>query len=104
MALRNLLANAVAASPDGVPVEIGISEEQSEWLLWVRDEGKGIREEEVPYIFDRFYRSSENTSAGSGLGLAIVKSVAEAHGGSVEVESRHGGGSRFVIRIPRHRR
>ena len=69
-----------------------------------RRHGRGIREAELPLIFDRFYRGSGDNEArgtGSGLGLAIVKSIVDMHHGTIEVESRVGVGSRFVVRLPR---
>jgi signal transduction histidine kinase len=83
--------------------EIGIG---SRWAgqgveLWVRDTGTGIDPEEQERIFDRFARGrSGRRSEGAGLGLAIVRTIAEAHGGSVEVESALGEGSRFGIFLP----
>src|SRR6185295_5310710 len=69
----------------------------------VEDTGTGIAAEHLPRLFDRFYRVDRPRSragGGTGLGLAIVKYVAEAHGGSVEVESEVGRGSRFTVRLP----
>ena len=69
-----------------------------------RTRASGIADAELPQIFDRFYRGSsanEARGAGSGLGLAIVKSIVDMHHGTIEVESRVGYGSRFVVRLPR---
>jgi two-component system sensor histidine kinase MprB len=66
----------------------------------VRDHGAGIADEDLPYVFDRFYRaSSARGLPGSGLGLAIVKQVAEAHGGTVTAESADGGGTLMRLRL-----
>ena len=68
------------------------------------DTGVGIEAAELPHIFERFYRGSranEARGSGSGLGLAIVRSIVDMHGGTVEVESRVGGGSRFIVTLPR---
>ena len=66
----------------------------------VRDHGPGIADEDLPYIFDRFYRaSSARGQPGSGLGLAIVRQVAEAHGGGVVAERAPGGGTRVALRL-----
>ena len=66
----------------------------------VRDHGPGIAEEDLPYVFDRFYRaSSARGLPGSGLGLAIVRRVAELHGGSATAEPAEGGGTRFRLRV-----
>jgi hypothetical protein len=69
----------------------------------VVDTGVGIDATEMPHIFERFYRGSranEARSSGSGLGLAIVRSIVDMHGGTIEVESRIGGGSRFSVDLP----
>ena len=64
----------------------------------VRDHGPGIADEDLPYVFDRFYRArSARGMPGSGLGLAIVRQVAEAHGGEVAAEQADGGGTRMVL-------
>ena len=68
----------------------------------VRDHGPGISEEDVPFVFDRFYRApSARSMPGSGLGLAIVRQVAEAHGGTVVVEAPEGGGTQMRLTLPR---
>ena len=69
--------------------------------MTVRDYGPGIDAEDLPHIFDRFYRAAAaRTLPGSGLGLAIVRQVAEAHGGAVTAEPAHGGGTRFTLSFP----
>src|SRR5207249_4240916 len=79
-AVANLLDNAAKWSPPGGNVEVGVRDGQ----VTVRDQGPGIDEQDLPYVFDRFYRaSSARGLPGSGLGLAIVRQVAEAHGGGV---------------------
>ena len=66
----------------------------------VRDHGPGIPEEDLPYVFDRFYRARDARGMpGSGLGLAIVRQVAEAHGGEVVAEQAEGGGTRMTLRL-----
>jgi two-component system OmpR family sensor kinase len=83
-------------APDGSPVP-----EADTLLLWVRDDGIGIAAEDQQRIFERFGRAHPGRGQeGSGLGLAIVAAIAEAHGGLATVESVHGQGSRFMIRIP----
>jgi len=72
-------------------------------MVKVSDTGIGIAAEDVPHIFERFYRADRVRSrehGGSGLGLAIVESIVREHGGSVEVESRQGEGSVFRVRLP----
>jgi two-component system sensor histidine kinase MprB len=93
-AVSNLLDNARKWSPSGRPIEV----ELEDGTLSVRDHGPGFADEDLPYVFDRFYRA-ENARGmpGSGLGLAIVRQAAESHGGSAEALNAAGGGA--VIRI-----
>ena len=95
-AVANLLDNAAKWSPEGGNVEVGVND----GTVTVRDHGPGIDEEDLPYVFDRFYRArSARGLPGSGLGLAIVRQVAEAHGGTVAAERAEGGGTRVVLRL-----
>jgi two-component system sensor histidine kinase MprB len=95
-AVSNLLDNAAKWSPAGGEIEVVVRDGE----LTVRDHGPGIAEEDLPYVFDRFYRaSSARGLPGSGLGLAIVKQVAEAHGGTVIAERPEGGGTRMRMRL-----
>jgi two-component system sensor histidine kinase MprB len=95
-AVGNLLDNAAKWSPPGGEVEVAVRGSQ----LTVRDHGPGIDEDDLPYVFDRFYRaSSARGMPGSGLGLAIVKQVAEAHGGEVVAERAEGGGTKVTLRL-----
>jgi two-component system sensor histidine kinase MprB len=95
-AVGNLLDNAAKWSPPGGEVEVAIHEGE----LIVRDHGPGIDEEDLPFVFDRFYRAtSARGMPGSGLGLAIVRQVAEAHGGTVTAERAEGGGTRISLRL-----
>jgi len=95
-AVTNLLDNAAKWSPPGQPVEVSVAEQG----VCVRDHGPGIAEEDLPYVFDRFYRArSARGMPGSGLGLAIVRQVAEAHGGEVRAEHADGGGTRMTLRL-----
>ena len=96
-AVSNLLDNAVKWSPPDAPVEVAVAG----GVVSVRDRGPGIDPEDVPHVFDRFYRATAaRPLPGSGLGLAIVRQIAEAHGGSVAVEAAPGGGSVFTLRVP----
>ncbi len=96
-ALNNLLDNAARHSPPGAVVEVSAGPDG----VRVRDHGAGIAEEDLPYIFDRFYRgASARGRTGSGLGLAIVRQVAEQHGGSVRAANAEGGGAEFVLALP----
>ena len=95
-AVANLLDNAAKWSPPGGPVEVAVRGGE----VAVRDHGPGIDDEDLPYVFDRFYRArSARGMPGSGLGLAIVKQVAEAHGGSVAAEQAEGGGTLMRLRL-----
>ena len=97
-AVSNLLDNAAKWSPPGGEVEVAVSDGE----VTVRDHGPGIAPDDLPYVFDRFYRAaSARGMPGSGLGLAIVRQVAESHGGSVTAEPADGGGTRFRLRLPR---
>ncbi len=96
-AVGNLIDNAVKYSPPGEPVEIRLQAGE----LSVRDHGPGISSEDLPHIFDRFYRGAEARGRpGSGLGLAIVQQVATQQGGSVIAESAPGGGTLMRLRLP----
>jgi two-component system sensor histidine kinase MprB len=95
-AVANLLDNAAKWSPPNGDVEVAVRD----GALSVRDHGPGIDEEDLPYVFDRFYRSpSARGRPGSGLGLAIVRQVAVAHGGEVVAEAADGGGTRMTLRL-----
>jgi two-component system, OmpR family, sensor histidine kinase MprB len=95
-AVANLLDNAAKWSPPGVPVEVAVREGE----VSVRDHGPGIADEDLPYVFDRFYRSrGARGMPGSGLGLAIVKQVAESHGGAVVAERPADGGTLMRLRL-----
>jgi two-component system sensor histidine kinase MprB len=95
-AVGNLLDNAAKWSPPGGEVEVVVRD----GAVVVRDHGPGIADEDLPYVFDRFYRSpSARTMSGSGLGLAIVRQVAQAHGGDVQAERAEGGGTRVILKL-----
>jgi signal transduction histidine kinase len=100
IALSNLLDNALKFTPSGGEVEIGVEQSKESIRLWVRDTGTGIHPDDLPRIFNRFYRGRHHTSPGSGLGLAITKSLVEAQGGSLLVDSPPSGGSVFTIEFP----
>jgi two-component system sensor histidine kinase MprB len=95
-AVGNLLDNAAKWSPPGGSVEVSVRPGE----VSVRDHGPGIADEDLPYVFDRFYRSrAARGMSGSGLGLAIVKQVAESHGGSVVAERPADGGTLMRLRL-----
>jgi signal transduction histidine kinase len=97
LCLSNLIDNALKYTPAGGRVEIGGERDGDHVRLWVQDTGPGIASEDLPRIFDRFYRSRTAVGPGSGLGLSIVNSLVQAHGGKVSVENRPEGGAKFMI-------
>lgn len=98
-ALLNLLQNAAVHAPAGGPVVLNVDRETDAWRFEVRDGGTGLTTEESRRVFEPFARG-RTAAPGSGLGLAIVRGIAEAHGGSVGVESDPGHGATFWIRVP----
>ena len=100
--LVNLITNAIKFTPDGGSVGIGVREDGGETVVAVRDTGIGIRAEDLPNLFQRFYRapSSGQHAPGTGLGLSIVKEIVQRHGGRIHVDSRPGEGSTFTVRLP----
>ncbi|MED3650527.1 two-component system histidine kinase PnpS [Heyndrickxia sporothermodurans] len=102
--ILNLVANAVTYTPDNGTIEIGIVEKDDQIELTVKDTGIGISKEELPRIFERFYRvdkARSRNSGGTGLGLAIVKHLVESHHGSIQVDSEEGKGTLFTITLPK---
>ena len=102
-ALSNLLSNAIAYSPEGSHVGIGVKHEGEIVEIAVTDQGLGISEADQKRIFERFYRADQARSrhtGGTGLGLSIVKHAIQRHGGEVRLWSREGQGSTFTIRLP----
>jgi len=99
----NLLDNAIKYTPKGGRVDIRVSARDGKALLEVSDNGIGIPEESLLSVFERFYRVDKARSrdlGGAGLGLPIVKSIATAHRGRVEVRSKEGEGSSFIVELP----
>lgn len=102
-ALINLVENAIRHTPDGGRIVISAICEDERLTLQVTDNGEGIPYDELPFIWERFFKVDKartREKAGSGLGLAIVKNIVEAHGGSVGVRSVEGKGSMFKIEFP----
>ncbi|MEU6428246.1 HAMP domain-containing sensor histidine kinase [Microbispora sp. NPDC046973] len=103
--VSNLVGNAVAHTPPGTPVRIGVGTTGRDGVLVIADEGPGMPAEEAARVFDRFYRvdgsRSRSGAGGAGLGLAIVRSIVTAHGGRVELRTRPGAGAAFRVVLPR---
>lgn len=101
--LVNLLSNARQYSRSGGMVTVRLREENNKILVSVEDDGIGIAEEDIPHIWERFYRSDKARSGEEhyGLGLPMVKWMVEAHGGNISVQSRKGSGSKFIFDIPK---
>jgi len=102
-AISNLVDNAIKYTPEGGRITVRGGEQNGFAVVEVADTGIGIPAEDLPRIFERFYRVDRSRSremGGTGLGLSIVKHIAQAHGGSVEVQSTPGAGSTFRLRVP----
>lgn len=100
----NLLNNAIKYTPEGGEIHIELTETKENVVLRIQDNGVGISPEELPYIFERFYRADKSRNrmtGGSGIGLTIVKSIILAHDGTVEVQSEQGKGSVFTVTLPK---
>ena len=101
--LLNLLFNAIKFTPAGGRVEITVTRAECELLLVISDTGTGISQEQLPFIFDRFWQadtSAQRKNQGLGIGLALVRELVEIQGGQVSVSSELGKGTRFTIRLP----
>lgn len=103
--LTNLLDNALRHSSEGEPIHIRTERTDNEWLwIHIEDHGQGIPSEDVPYVFERFYKADKarkrGPSGGTGLGLAIVKNIIETHQGHIRVDSILGKGTTFSIALP----
>jgi signal transduction histidine kinase len=99
--LSNLVGNAVKFTPMNGHVAVQCSELEDEFLVVVQDDGPGISADDLPHIFDRFWRADRASALGTGLGLSISKGLVEAHGGSIYAESEPGKGSTFSFSLPR---
>ena len=101
----NLVDNAIAHTPPGGRVRVGVAASGNEVRLSVADSGPGIPTESLPHVFDRFFREDParaRARSGAGLGLAICREIVEAHGGRIWVESRTGEGCMFTLLLPTH--
>ena len=102
--LQNLLTNAIKYSPDGGPIRVTMEASDAEVLVTVRDQGHGIPSEDLPHLFEQFYRvEGTRKLEGTGLGLYICQGIISSHGGLLWAESDGlGCGSAFAFRLPRH--
>jgi two-component system, OmpR family, sensor histidine kinase BaeS len=100
--LGNLVSNALRHTPAGGTVTLSAHMQSGAVILCVHDTGSGISPEDLPHVFERFYRGdrARTNNGESGLGLTIAKSIVEAHGGSVRVASQPGEGTAFAVRLP----
>jgi two-component system, OmpR family, phosphate regulon sensor histidine kinase PhoR len=100
----NLVSNSLTYTPANGSVKVNVEEKNEHVKLTIKDTGIGIKESEIPRIFERFYRvdkARSRNSGGTGLGLAIVKHLVEAHHGTINVQSKLGEGSEFIILFPK---
>ena len=104
ISLINILGNAVKYSRENESITLSLREENNMIIFSIADTGYGISKEDLPHIFDKFYRSKEAQIAGqigSGLGLAMTAEIIHLHGGEIEVQSEPGQGTEFNIFIPK---
>jgi signal transduction histidine kinase len=98
--LSNLVGNATKVITEGGHVTLRVEARGRDLLFAVSDDGPGIGEENVKYLFERYWRGDDPTYKGTGLGLAIAKGIVNAHGGQIWVESQLGHGATFLFTIP----
>jgi signal transduction histidine kinase len=101
--LNNLISNALRHTPNRGRVSVWVRRTTRGVEVTVSDTGEGIRAEDIPHIFERFYRGEKSRNrgtGGAGLGLAIARGIVQAHGGDIRVESQAGKGTQFSFRIP----
>ncbi len=104
LVFSNLIGNAVKYNMEGGTVSVVAREDESSVMVEISDTGVGIAEQDLPCIFDEFYRIQTIETEGTGLGLAIVKKIVEAHSGTVTVSSELGKGSTFLVSLPREQK
>jgi two-component system sensor histidine kinase VicK len=100
--LVNILSNSIKYSPEGTNAEVSMAETDRYYRVLIRDHGMGIAKDDLPHIFERFYRVDKARSramGGTGLGLAIAKEIMEAHGGRITATSEPGAGTVMVLRF-----
>jgi signal transduction histidine kinase len=102
-ALTNLLSNAHKFSPNGSPIRLAVARRGQAVAWTVADRGVGIAPEDRPRLFERFFSAASDAAghrAGTGLGLPLALAIAQAHGGTIDVDSALGQGSTFTLRVP----
>jgi two-component system sensor histidine kinase ResE len=102
--LTNLIDNAMRHTPNGGLIELNVTSEEKGITIEVKDSGSGIPEEDLPFVFERFYKADKARTrgkSGTGLGLAIAKNIIEAHRGTISVQSKFGQGTTFSCWLPR---
>ena len=103
LVLANLLDNAVKFSPPGSSITVHVARDGEHALVGVADAGPGIGVEDLPHLFERFYRGAQaraGEAPGFGLGLALSQAIVHAYGGSIEAQNRPQGGALFLMRLP----
>ena len=95
-----LVDNAIAHSPRGGKVAVSVRQADGTSTLVVDDDGSGLREEDLPRVFERFWRGSGSPPGGAGLGLAIANWIVTAHGGTIAAANREPTGARFTVALP----
>jgi two-component system OmpR family sensor kinase len=103
--LLNLIGNAINYTPQGGTVTLSLGKDQEEAILTIKDTGQGIPEEDIPHVFERFYRAEKSRTRsrdgkGFGLGLSIAYWIVRNHEGHIDVESTEGEGTTFTVRLP----
>jgi two-component system, OmpR family, sensor histidine kinase KdpD len=98
--LQNLVHNAINYTPNSSSIKIEVLNDSANCYIHVIDNGKGIPESEINFLFDKFYRLPDTKTGGSGLGLSIVKGFVEAHNGKVKVKNNTLGGATFTLLLP----
>lgn len=101
--IYNIISNSIKYIDNIGKIDISVQKEKNNALISLQDNGVGIKEDHIPFIFDRFYRvdaSRNKDTGGTGLGLSIVKSIVDAHGGNIKVNSKYQEGTEFIITLP----
>jgi two-component system sensor histidine kinase CiaH len=98
--IDNAIRHASAASGGSGSVEVSVKAIEGSAVLTVDDDGRGVRSEDLPRVFDRFWRSPDAPAGGTGLGLAIARWIVDRHGGTITAANRPTGGARFEVRLP----